>query len=81
MSPILEPDGYEASGEAVLLEIDAQGSEGLPVLTKLRADGTGVVRKLSGEHDEDQEAGLKGTELNAAHSRKRTKKSKWILQN
>lgn len=38
----------------MLLEIDAQGSEGLPGLTKLRAKGIRAVRKMSGGYDEDQ---------------------------
>lgn len=38
----------------MLLEIDAQGSEGLAVLTKLRAEGTGGVRKMRAGSNEDQ---------------------------
>lgn len=38
----------------MLLEIDAQGSEGLPALTKLQAEGTREVRKISGGYNEDQ---------------------------
>lgn len=36
-----------------LLEIDAQGSKGLPGMTKLRAGGITEVRKMNG-CDEDQ---------------------------
>lgn len=38
----------------MLLEIDAQGSEGLAVLTKLRAEGKGEVRKMRAGSNEDQ---------------------------
>lgn len=38
----------------MLLDIDAQGSEGLPGLTKLGAEGIRAVRKMSGGYDEDQ---------------------------
>lgn len=38
----------------MLLEIDAQGSEGLAVLTKLRAEGMGEVRKMRAGSNEDQ---------------------------
>lgn len=38
----------------MLLEIDAQGLEGLLVLTKLQAEGIGDMRKMGGRYDEDQ---------------------------
>lgn len=38
----------------MLLEIDAQGSEGLAALTKLRAEGMGEVRKMRAGSNEDQ---------------------------
>lgn len=38
----------------MLLEIDAQGSEGRAVPTKLRAEGKGEVRKMRAGSNEDQ---------------------------
>lgn len=40
----------------MLSEIDAQGLEGLLVLTKLQAEGIGDMRKMGGRYDEDQVA-------------------------
>lgn len=45
-----------AAERMVVLEIDAQGSEGLFVLTKLQAEGIGDMRKMGGGYDEDQVA-------------------------
>lgn len=41
-------------GRMMLLEIDAQGSEGLPGLTKLRAEAIRTMRKISNGYEEDQ---------------------------
>lgn len=38
----------------MLLEIDAQGSEGLSGLTKLRAEAIRTMRKVSNGYEEDQ---------------------------
>lgn len=46
----------QAAERTLLLEIDAQGSEGLLVLTKLQAEGFRDRRKMSGRYDEDQVA-------------------------
>lgn len=40
----------------MLLEIDAQGLEGLLVLTKLQAEDIGDMRKMGRRYDEDQVA-------------------------
>lgn len=46
--------GMGSVARMVLLEIDAQGSEGLTGLTKLRAEGITAVRKMSNGYEEDQ---------------------------
>lgn len=46
----------QAAERTVLLEIDAQGSEGLLVLTKLQAEGIRDMRKMGGRYNEDQVA-------------------------
>lgn len=60
----------------MLLEIDAQGSEGLPALTKLRAEGTGEVRKISGGYNEDQvdEQERQGADDSRLHAQEKEKK-------
>lgn len=57
----------------MLLEIDAQGSEGLAMLTKLRAEGKGEVRKMRAGSNEDQ-VGEEGRACERATRRRPFKK-------
>lgn len=61
----------------MLLEIDAQGSEGLPALTKLWAEGNREVRKISGGYNEDQvdEQERQGADDSRLHAQEKEKKT------